>query len=27
MVAPKMMAALASNVYRKILKPYKESTK
>jgi DNA (cytosine-5)-methyltransferase 1 len=27
MVAPKMMAALASNVYEKILKPYKESTK
>jgi DNA (cytosine-5)-methyltransferase 1 len=27
MVAPKMMAALASNVYQKILKPYKESTK
>lgn len=25
MVAPKMMAALASNVYEKILKPYKES--
>lgn len=25
MVAPKMMAALASNVYQKILKPYKES--
>jgi DNA (cytosine-5)-methyltransferase 1 len=24
MVAPKMMAALASNVYEKILKPYKE---
>jgi DNA (cytosine-5)-methyltransferase 1 len=27
MVAPKMMAALAANVYRKILKPYKESIK
>jgi DNA (cytosine-5)-methyltransferase 1 len=27
MVAPKMMAALASNVYQKILKPYKESIK
>ena len=25
MVAPKMMAALASNIYEKILKPYKES--
>jgi DNA (cytosine-5)-methyltransferase 1 len=25
MVAPKMMAALASTVYEKILKPYKES--
>ena len=24
MVAPKMMAALASNVYEKVLKPYKE---
>jgi len=27
MVAPKMMAALASNVYLKVLKPYKESVK
>ena len=27
MVAPKMMAALASNVYQNILKPYKESIK
>lgn len=27
MVAPKMMAALASNVYRNILKPYKDSIK
>jgi DNA (cytosine-5)-methyltransferase 1 len=27
MVAPKMMAALASNVYEKILKPYKETLK
>ena len=27
MVAPKMMAALATNVYEKILKPYKESVK
>jgi DNA (cytosine-5)-methyltransferase 1 len=25
MVAPKMMAALASNIYENILKPYKES--